>query len=102
MGHAKPFVEPKNLFERQCLAYQHSTFGALAALVTAQSCWGSVAALLSLHTGVDFFIGVAAFLCMGSNAAFLAGAPAKFTIGTLWASVLINFAIIVINTIMLI
>jgi hypothetical protein len=102
MGHSKPFVEPKNLFERQCLAYEHSTFGALAALVTIQSCWAAIAALLCLYTGMDYLIGVAAFLSMGANAAFLAQAPAKIAIGSSWATFVICLVIMIINIVLLV
>jgi hypothetical protein len=102
MGHSQPFVEPKNWFERQCLAYDHSTFGALAALATAQSCWGAIAAIMSLYADTFFLLGIASFLCMGSLTAFLSQAPAKWAIGVFWLSAVVNAIIILINAIILI
>lgn len=84
-------------FDRQAINYERSRFGAMSAMLTIQSCLGSVAALYILKVGQPIMLAICIALTMGSNAAFISQLPAKWCVGMFLASVSINSLFILYN-----
>lgn len=84
-------------FDKQADKFEESRFAAMTIMLTAQSCWGSVAALWSLKNDNLFLLALGAMLTMASNAAFIAQGPAKWCLGIFYASVITNLIILVVN-----
>ena len=79
-----------NWFSLQAERFETSRFGAMTIMMTAQSCLGSVAAMLALkHNNYGFLMLVTAFT-MASNSAFIAQSPAKWCVGLFYGSVAIS------------
>ena len=86
-----------NWFQRQAETFERSRFGAMAALLTAQSCFGSIAAMYSLKTESYILLAICANITMGSNGAFIAQVSAKWCLALFYISVITNLAILIIN-----
>lgn len=86
-----------NWFQRQAANFEKSRFGAMTAMLTAQSCLGSVAAMYSLKTGSYVLLAICANVTMGSNGAFIAQVSAKWCLGMFYLSVVANLVIIALN-----
>lgn len=84
-------------FQKQVATFEKSRFGAMAALLTAQSCFGSVAAMYSLKTQSYVLLAICANITMASNGAFIAQAPAKWCLIIFYLSVILNLGILLIN-----
>ncbi len=85
----------KSWFEKQANQFDNARFGLMTVFLTAQSCWGSIAAMLSLQDDNFISLGICAVLTMASNAAFIAQGPAKWCLGLLYLSGITNLIIIV-------
>ena len=66
-----------NWFDKQAQSFEVNRFGAMALMMTAQSCWGSVAAMYALKADNIVLLVVCAAVTMASNSAFIAQRPAK-------------------------
>lgn len=86
-----------NWFQKQAAAFDRSRFGAMAAMMTAQSCFGSVAAMYSLKTESYILLAICANVTMASNGAFIAQVSAKWCLALFYLSVIANLAILIIN-----
>lgn len=88
---------PMNWFQKQVANFEKSRFGAMTAMLTAQSCLGSVAAMCSLKTGSYVLLAICANVTMGSNGAFIAQSSGKWCLGLFYLSVITNLVILAIN-----
>lgn len=79
--------------------FEKNRFGAMTVMLTFQSCWGSVAAMLAIQDDNWFLVSVVAVLTMSSNAMFIAQADAKPCILTFYLSVFVNAIIILLSLI---
>ncbi|PKR81118.1 hypothetical protein CW751_05920 [Brumimicrobium salinarum] len=70
--------------------FEKNRFGAMTAMLTFQSCLGSVAAMLSMQNDLWALVSVIAVITMASNAMFIAQADAKTCIITFYISVALN------------
>ncbi|TSJ41932.1 hypothetical protein [Fluviicola chungangensis] len=86
-----------NWFQKQIASFERSRFGAMAALLTAQSCFGSVAAMYSLKTQSYVLLAICANITMASNGAFIAQVSAKWCLILFYLSVILNLGILIIN-----
>lgn len=86
-----------NWFQKQITSFERSRFGAMAALLTAQSCFGSIAAMYSLKTQSYILLAICANITMASNGAFIAQVSAKWCLILFYLSVFINLGILIIN-----
>lgn len=86
-----------NWFQKQVISFEKSRFGAMAALLTAQSCFGSIAAMYSLKTESYVLLAICANITMASNGAFIAQVSAKWCLALFYVSVIANLAILVLN-----
>lgn len=86
-----------NWFQKQVANFERSRFGAMAALLTAQSCFGSVAAMYSLKTQSYVLLAICANITMASNGAFIAQVSAKWCLILFYLSVIINLGILIVN-----
>jgi hypothetical protein len=66
----------------------------MTVFLTAQSCWGSIAAMLSLQVNNYVALGICAAVTMASNAAFISQSPAKWCLSLLYLSGIANLLII--------
>lgn len=83
-----------NLYKRQLDYFEKNRFGAMTLMLTFQSCYGSIAAMLSLQTENAFALAVCAVLTMSSNAAFIAQATSRWCINLFYLSLFVNSIII--------
>ena len=86
-----------NWFEKQALKFEAGRFAWMTIMMTAQSCWGSVAAMYALKFENDVLLIITAMVTMTSNAAFIAQSPAKWCVGLFYSSVLINLFVLIIS-----
>ena len=86
-----------NWFQKQSINFEKSRFGAMSALLTFQSCFGSVAAMYSLKTNNFVLLGICAYVTMASNGAFIAQVSAKWCLILFYLSVVTNLTILLIN-----
>lgn len=84
-----------NLVKKQIDFFEKNRFGAMALMLTFQSCYGSIAAMLSLQTENVITLSICSVVTMASNAAFIAGAPSKWCVNIFNLSVLSNSIIII-------
>ncbi len=75
--------------------FEKHRFGAMTAMLTFQSCLGSVAAMLCIQNDHWVLVSIIAVLTMSSNSMFIAQADPKPCIITFYISVIVNAAIIV-------
>lgn len=86
-----------NWFQKQAASFEKSRFGAMAALLTAQSCFGSIAAMYSLKTESYVLLAICANITMASNGAFIAQVSAKWCLVLFYLSVVTNLVILILN-----
>jgi hypothetical protein len=79
-----------NWFDLQAEKFENGRFGLMTVLMTAQSCFGSIAAMLALQSDNFVFLSVITAITMASNGAFIAQAPAKWCLGIFYAAVMVN------------
>jgi len=84
-----------NWFESQVDYIENNKFGAMALIMTAQSCWGSIAAMFTLFTQNYVLLGISATVTMATNAAFIAQSPTKIGLIITYVSVLTNLLILI-------
>lgn len=83
-------LNKSNWFDIQAEKFEVGRFGLMTIMLTAQSCFGSIAAMLAFQQNNFGFLMVITALTMASNGAFIAQAPAKWCLGLFYASVTIN------------
>ncbi|MBK6543668.1 MAG: hypothetical protein IPO47_11600 [Bacteroidetes bacterium] len=86
-----------NWFDKQAQSFEVNRFGAMALMMTAQSCWGSVAAIYALKADNIVLLVVCAAVTMASNSAFIAQSPAKWCLGIFYTSVIANLVILLLT-----
>jgi hypothetical protein len=86
-----------NWFDKQAQSFEVNRFGAMALMMTAQSCWGSVAAMYALKADNIVLLAVCAAVTMASNSAFIAQSPAKWCLGIFYTSVIANLVILLLT-----
>ena len=86
-----------NWFDKQAQSCEVNRFGAMALMMTAQSCWGSVAAMYALKADNIVLLVVCAAVTMASNSAFIAQSPAKWCLGIFYTSVIANLVILLLT-----
>ena len=86
-----------NWFDKQAQSFEVNRFGAMALMTTAQSCWGSVAAIYALKADNIVLLVVCAAVTMASNSAFIAQSPAKWCLGIFYTSVIANLVILLLT-----
>ncbi|MCC5918317.1 MAG: hypothetical protein JJU02_13440 [Cryomorphaceae bacterium] len=84
-------------FDKQAIGFDKSRFGLMTIFLTAQSCFGSIAAMFALQAGHPILLGVCVAVTMSSNAAFLAQSPAKWCLGLFYTSIITNFLILILT-----
>lgn len=88
-------IQKQGWFEVQSQKFEEKRFFQMTLLITAQSCWGSIAAMLSLQHENYILLSIVAALTMASNSAFIAQSPAKWCLGIFYTSVIANLLVIV-------
>lgn len=83
----------ENWFEKQANKFEAGRFAWMTIMMTAQSCWGSVAAMYAIKFDNVLMLIITAMVTMMSNAAFIAQSPAKWCIGLFYASVIVNLIV---------
>lgn len=86
-----------NWFDKQAQSFEVNRFGAMTLMMTAQSCWGSVAAMYALKADNIVLLAVCAAVTMASNSAFIAQSPAKWCLGIFYTSVIANLVILLLT-----
>ena len=84
-------------FDKQARQFEESRFGAMALMMTAQSCWGSIAAMYALQADNILLLAICAAVTMASNSAFIAQSPAKWCLGIFHTSIIANLIILLIT-----
>lgn len=82
-------------FEKQLIIFEEYRFGAMSAMITVQSCLGSIAAMCSLKPQNLIQLSICSILTMASNSAFIAQSPAKWCLSIFYLGVLANVLIII-------
>lgn len=83
-------------FEKQAQKFEAGRFAWMTIMMTAQSCWGSVAAMYALKFDNVVLLIITAVVTMTSNAAFIAQSPAKWCVGLFYTSVIANLIVFLI------
>ena len=86
-----------NWFDKQAQSFEVNRFGAMALMMTAQSCWGSIAAMYALQADNIALLAICAAVTMASNSAFIAQSPAKWCLGIFYTSVIANLVILLLT-----
>ena len=96
---AMPVIAAKTSWmDRQVLSFEKARWGWMAMMITIQSCIGSIACMfISYNHGHTALLATCAALSMGSNALFIALAPARLCIIGFYLSVLVNTILILTN-----
>lgn len=81
-------------FQNQVKTFEESRFAAMAIMMTAQSCLGSVVVALIEGKQNLPFVAVCAALTMASNAAFIAQMPSKWCLSFFYASIIVNLGLL--------
>lgn len=84
-------------FDKQAVLFEERRFGAMALMMTAQSCWGSVVAMYALKADNIVFLAICTALTMASNATFIAQSPAKWCLSIFYISVITNLLLLLIT-----
>jgi len=84
-------------FDKQAMKFEETRFAGMAILITAQSCWGSVATMFALKAENVVLLAICAAITMASNAAFIAQANAKWCLRIFYASIVTNLVILLIT-----
>lgn len=87
--------------DRQAEKFEQSRFGAMTLMMTAQSCWASVAAMFALKVDNIILLALCAAFTMASNAAFIAQSPAKWCLTIFYVSIVANLLILIASLISL-
>lgn len=90
-------TEKVNWLDHKAIQFEESRFGAMALMMTFQSCLGSAAAMLALKIDNYLLLGFVAVFTMGANAIFIALSPAKWCIGSFLASVIVSASVIILG-----
>lgn len=93
----KESTQNETWFDKQAVQFEQVRFGAMTLMMTAQSCWGSIAGTYALKANYMALLAICAALTMASNAAFMAQSPAKWCLGIFYSSVLVNSIILIIG-----
>ncbi len=86
----------ENWFEKQAKQFESGRFAWMTIMMTAQSCWGSIAAMYAIKFDHIVLLIITAIVTMSSNAAFIAQSPAKWCLGIFYTSVIVNLIIFLI------
>ena len=86
-----------NWFDKQAQSFEVNRFGAMALMMTAQSCWGSIAAMYALQADNIALLAICAAVTMAANAAFIAQSPAKWCLVIFYTSVVANLIILLLT-----
>lgn len=84
-----------NWFGKLIVKFEEQPLGAMALMLTAQSCWGSVAAMLASEIGNYVLLSICVAVTMSSNAAFIAQVPASWCLKIFFGSILINLLVLI-------
>jgi len=84
-------------FSNQAAKFEESRYGAMALMLTFQSCLGSAAAMYALKMDSYLLLSFCAVSTMGSNAALIALAPPKWCLAAFYSSVSISLIVIFLN-----
>lgn len=77
-------------FEKQSAQFEQSRFATMTMMLTFQSCWGSIAAMLAMQNNDYVILSIVAAATMTGNSALIAQVPAKWCIAFFYGNVLIN------------
>lgn len=88
-------TKKQSWFDRQSQQFEENRFFQMTILMTAQSCWGSIAAMLALKNDNYVLLSIIAALTMSANSAFIAQSPGKWCLAIFYGSVLTNLLIII-------
>lgn len=86
-----------NWFNNQALKFEESRFGAMALMMTFQSCLGSAGAMFAMKQENYVLLSFCAVVTMASNAAFISLAPPKWCLTVFYSSIIINTLVIIIS-----
>ncbi len=86
-----------NWIGRQIQNFETNFFGAMTMMMVAQSCLGSISAMLALQSKNIPFLIIGMSLVMATNAAFLAQISAKWAVGIFASSIIVNLILIVLG-----
>lgn len=86
-----------NWVDKQAQSFEVNRFGAMALMMTAQSCWGSIAAIYALQVDNIILLAICAAVTMASNSAFIAQSPAKWCLRIFYTSVIANLVILLLT-----
>lgn len=75
--------------------YEENRYGAMAVMMTFQSCLGSIAAMYMISFDSTFLLATCAVVTMASNAVFIAQAPANWSVGVFNFSVIVNLILLI-------
>ena len=84
-----------NWFDRRADSFEKSRFGAMAFMITFQSCLGSISAMYALKIDNYALLGVCAVATMGANSIFIAQSTAKWCLGGFYISVFANIFVLI-------
>lgn len=84
-------------FDKQAQSFEVTRFGAMALMMTAHSCWGSIAAMYALQADNIALLAICAAVTMASNSAFIAQSPAKWCLVIFYTSVVANLIILLLT-----
>jgi hypothetical protein len=93
----KSVTMTNNWFDKQAQSFEVNRFGAMALMMTAQSCWGSIAAMYALQADNIALLAICAAVTMASNSAFIAQSPAKWCLVIFYTSVVANLIILLLT-----
>lgn len=82
-------------FDKQLAIFEKYRFGAMSAMITVQSCLGSIAAMCSLKPQNLILLSICSIFTMASNSAFIAQSPAKWCLSIFYLGILANVLIII-------
>lgn len=88
-------MENVSWFERQVNWFSFYRYGAMANMLIFLSCYGSIAAVLSIKSGFTLGMIIAATTSMASNTALISQSPAKYCVGIFLAGFVIQTIIII-------
>ncbi|MCW3103670.1 MAG: hypothetical protein JWO09_2110 [Bacteroidetes bacterium] len=85
-------------FESQAAWFEDSRFAMMTLMITVQSCIGSIACMyIFQNNAADIWFILCTAITMGTNAMFIAQAPAKICLASLYLSILVNSILILMN-----
>lgn len=88
-------MENVSWFERQVNWFNFYRYGAMANMLIFLSCYGSIAAMLSIKSGFTIGMIIAAVTSMASNTALISQSPAKYCIAIFLGGFAIQTLIII-------